>query len=71
LLFLTAYLVTLDCKLKAEKDSLANAKMIIASLEEASKSMMEDKQSKLKDNNIAIASLLDKSLENNLSVSIL
>jgi len=50
-------------QLKTEKESLANAKMIISSLEKANKSMMEDLRSRLQDSNSAIASLLEKSME--------
>jgi hypothetical protein len=50
--------------LQEERESLANAKMIISSLEKANKSMMEDLRSRLQDSNTAIASLLDKSVEN-------
>ena len=50
-------------ELKTEKESLANAKMIISSLEKANKSMMEDLRSRLHDSNSAIASLLEKSME--------
>jgi hypothetical protein len=50
-------------QLKVEKESLSNAKMIISSLERASKSMMEDLRARLQDSNTAIASLLEKSLE--------
>jgi len=50
-------------ELQAERESLANAKMIISSLEQANKSMMEDLRSRLQDSNTAIASLLDKSME--------
>ena len=50
--------------LKAEKESLANAKMIISSLEKANKTMLEDLRSRLQDSNTAIAALLDKSLVN-------
>jgi hypothetical protein len=49
--------------LQMERESLANAKMIISSLEKANKSMMEDLRSRLQDSNTAIASLLDKSME--------
>jgi chromosome segregation ATPase len=49
--------------LEAEQESLANAKMIISSLEKANKGMMEDLRSRLQDSNTAIASLLDKSME--------
>lgn len=49
--------------LKIEKESLANAKMIISSLEKASKNMMEDLRSRLQESNSAIASLLEKSME--------
>lgn len=48
-------------ELKAERDSLANAKLIISSLEKANKSMMEDLRSRLQDSNTAISSLLDQS----------
>ena len=50
--------------LQEEKESLANAKMIISSLEKANKTMLEDLRSRLQDSNTAIASLLDKSMEN-------
>lgn len=50
-------------KLQAERESLANAKLIISSLEKANKSMMEDLRSRLQDSNTAISSLLDKSEE--------
>jgi len=50
-------------ELQAERESLANAKMIISSLEKANKGMMEDLRSRLQDSNTAIASLLDKSME--------
>jgi chromosome segregation ATPase len=49
--------------LQAERESLANAKMIISSLEKANKSMMEDLRSRLQDSNTAIQSLLDKSMD--------
>jgi len=42
---------------------LANAKMIISSLEKANKGMMEDLRARLQDSNTAISSLLDKSKE--------
>jgi len=51
-------------ELKTEKESLANAKMIISSLEKANKTMLEDLRSRLHDSNSAIAGLLDKSLKN-------
>ena len=41
--------------------SLANAKMIISSLEQANKGMMADLRSRLQDSNTAISSLLHKS----------
>lgn len=50
--------------LKAEQESLANAKMIISSLEKANKTMLEDLRSRLQDSNTAIAALLDKSMVN-------
>ncbi|KAL3921245.1 MAG: hypothetical protein SGILL_002848, partial [Bacillariaceae sp.] len=50
-------------ELKADRESLANAKMIISSLEKANKGMMEDLRSRLQESNTAIASLLDKSME--------
>jgi chromosome segregation ATPase len=50
-------------ELKMEKESLANAKMIISSLEKANKSMMEDLRSRLQESNSAIHSLLEKSME--------
>ena len=49
--------------IQTERESLANAKMIISSLEKANKSMMEDLRSRLHDSNTAIASLLDKSMD--------
>jgi chromosome segregation ATPase len=49
--------------LKEERESLASAKMIISSLENANKQMMEDLRSRLQDSNAAIAALLDKSME--------
>jgi hypothetical protein len=52
-----------QCQLKVEKESLSNAKMIISSLERASKTMMEDLRARLQDSNTAIASLLEKSME--------
>jgi len=48
-------------ELQARRESLANAKMIISSLEKANKGMMEDLRSRLEDSNTAISSLLDKS----------
>ena len=51
-------------QLSMERESLANAKMIISSLEKANKSMMEDLRSRLQDSNTAIASLLEKSVGN-------
>jgi hypothetical protein len=50
-------------ELQARHESLANAKMIISSLEKANKGMMEDLRSRLQDSNTAISSLLDKSKE--------
>jgi hypothetical protein len=50
-------------ELQARRESLANAKMIISSLEKANKGMMEDLRSRLEDSNTAISSLLDKSKE--------
>jgi hypothetical protein len=50
--------------LQAERESLANAKMIISSLENANKSMTEDLRCRLQDSNSAVASLMDKSMEN-------
>ena len=50
-------------ELQEERESLANAKMIISSLEKANKSMMEDLRSRLQDSNTAIASLLEKSVD--------
>lgn len=51
-------------ELRAERESLANAKMIISSLEKANKSMMEDLRKRLQDSTTAIAALVDKSMEN-------
>jgi len=50
-------------ELQARRESLANAKMIISSLEKANKGMMEDLRARLQDSNTAISSLLDKSKE--------
>eukprot|EP00980_Cylindrotheca_fusiformis_P005245 scaffold1120_cov127-Cylindrotheca_fusiformis.AAC.7 len=50
--------------LQAERESLANAKMIISSLENANKRMMEDLRLRLQDSNSTVASLMDKSSEN-------
>jgi len=49
-------------QLKMEKESLANAKLIISSLEKANKTMMEDLRSRLHNSNTAMASLLQKSV---------
>lgn len=51
-------------KLKEEKESLTNAKMIISSLENANKSMTADLRSRLHESNSEIAALNDKSKEN-------
>lgn len=51
-------------ELKSERESLANAKMIISSLEKSNKTMLEDLRSRLHDSNTAIAGLLDKSMTN-------
>jgi hypothetical protein len=51
-------------ELKTEQESLANAKMIISSLEKANKTMLEDLRSRLQDSNNAIAGLLEKSVTN-------
>eukprot|EP00536_Pseudo-nitzschia_multiseries_P001820 jgi/Psemu1/235085/estExt_Genewise1.C_230164 len=48
-------------ELQARRESLANAKMIISSLEKANNEITEDLRSRLQDSNIAIASLLKKS----------
>jgi len=50
-------------ELDLQKSSLANAKMIISSLEKANKAAMEDLRTRLQHSNDAIASLLDKSME--------
>merc|ERR1712194_280376 len=50
-------------ELQARRESLANAKMIISSLEKANKGMMEDLRSRLQDSNAAMQSLLNKSTE--------
>eukprot|EP00550_Attheya_septentrionalis_P008473 CAMPEP_0198285706 /NCGR_PEP_ID=MMETSP1449-20131203/4943_1 /TAXON_ID=420275 /ORGANISM="Attheya septentrionalis, Strain CCMP2084" /LENGTH=1137 /DNA_ID=CAMNT_0043983217 /DNA_START=238 /DNA_END=3647 /DNA_ORIENTATION=- len=52
-----------DKNLRVEKDSLANAKMIISSLEQSNKTMLEDLRNRLHNSNTAISSLLEKSLE--------
>jgi hypothetical protein len=56
-------------ELKSEKESLANAKMIISALEMSNKSMMEDLRMRLQDSNSAITSLLAKSMESEKSTS--
>lgn len=58
-------------ELQSERESLANAKMIISSLEKANKGMMEDLRSRLQDSNTAIASLLDKSMEHEKNADLL
>jgi len=50
-------------ELKCQREALANAKMIISSLEKANKTMLEDLRTRLQDSNTAIASLLDKTQE--------
>jgi len=50
-------------ELQVRRESLANAKMIISSLEKANKGMMEDLRSRLQDSNAAMQSLLNKSTE--------
>ena len=47
-------------QLKEKDDALANAKMIISSLEQSNKSMLEDLRNRLHDSNTAIVSLLSK-----------
>jgi hypothetical protein len=56
-------------ELKSEKESLANAKMIISALEMSNKSMMEDLRMRLQDSNSAITSLLAKSMESEKSTA--
>jgi len=56
-------------ELKSERESLANAKMIISSLEKSNKTMLEDLRSRLHDSNTAIAGLLDKSMTNEKAAS--
>jgi hypothetical protein len=56
-------------ELKSEKESLANAKMIISALEMSNKSMMEDLRMRLQDSNSAITSLLAKSMESEKSTT--
>jgi hypothetical protein len=58
-------------ELRSERESLANAKMIISSLEKANKTMLEDLRSRLQDSNAAIESLLDKSTENEKTTALL
>eukprot|EP00535_Pseudo-nitzschia_heimii_P003308 CAMPEP_0197179674 /NCGR_PEP_ID=MMETSP1423-20130617/4541_1 /TAXON_ID=476441 /ORGANISM="Pseudo-nitzschia heimii, Strain UNC1101" /LENGTH=1168 /DNA_ID=CAMNT_0042629615 /DNA_START=271 /DNA_END=3777 /DNA_ORIENTATION=+ len=48
-------------ELQLRRESLANAKMIISSLEKANKAMMEDLRLRLQDSNNAISSLINKS----------
>ena len=47
-------------QIKQKDDALANAKMIISSLEQSNKSMLEDLRNRLHDSNTAIVSLLSK-----------
>jgi len=47
-------------QVKEKDDALANAKMIISSLEQSNKSMLEDLRNRLHDSNTAIVSLLTK-----------
>lgn len=47
-------------QMKEKDDALANAKMIISSLEQSNKSMLEDLRNRLHDSNTAIVSLLSK-----------
>eukprot|EP00529_Nitzschia_sp_RCC80_P008890 CAMPEP_0113455094 /NCGR_PEP_ID=MMETSP0014_2-20120614/8199_1 /TAXON_ID=2857 /ORGANISM="Nitzschia sp." /LENGTH=1149 /DNA_ID=CAMNT_0000346515 /DNA_START=208 /DNA_END=3657 /DNA_ORIENTATION=+ /assembly_acc=CAM_ASM_000159 len=54
---------TFEKELNEERNSLASAKLIISSLENANKQMMEDLRSRLQDSNSAIAALLEKSME--------
>jgi len=56
-------------ELKEEKESLTNAKMIISSLENANKSMTADLRSRLHESNSEIATLTDKSMENEQAAS--
>ena len=51
-------------ELQSERDSLANAKLLISSLGTANQSMMEDLRSRLQESNATIASLLDQSSQN-------
>lgn len=46
--------------IKEKDDALANAKMIISSIEQSNKTMMEDLRTRLHDSNTAIVSLLSK-----------
>ncbi len=50
-----------EAEAKQNAESLANAKMIISSLEQSKKSMIEDLKVRLHDSNSAIVSLLDQS----------
>lgn len=47
-------------QIKEKEEALANAKMIISSLEKSNKSMLEDLRNRLHDSNTAIVSLLSK-----------
>ena len=47
-------------QMKQKDDALANAKIIISSLEQSNKSMLEDLRNRLHDSNTAIVSLLSK-----------
>lgn len=58
-------------ELKTRRESLANAKMIISSLEKANEGLVEDLRSHLQDNNAVILSLLAKSTEHEKAVKAL
>mmetsp|Transcript_9799 Transcript_9799/g.13845 ORF Transcript_9799/g.13845 Transcript_9799/m.13845 type:complete len:1031 (+) Transcript_9799:83-3175(+) len=58
-------------ELKKEKAALANAKMIISSLEKANKTMLEDTKFRINDSSSVITSLLEKSKKHeSMSVSL-
>lgn len=57
----------LSKELKAEKENLVNAKMIISSLENANRTKTDDLRSQLQECHAAIASLLEKSMESETS----
>jgi len=56
---------------KSNQESLANAKMIIASLEQSNKKMTQDLRSRLHDSNLALVSVLEQSQKHEKESAIL